>query len=123
MDARSPLTPEEEVRLRRILALAAFMDTSIVIPGLGLRFGADAVIGLVPGIGDLAGSLVGLYILNEARRLGLPASKLVKMAINLGVDAACGSIPVAGDLFDAFFKSHRRNAAIVMEHFERGARF
>jgi hypothetical protein len=105
-------------RLRRMHGLARLMDTAIRIPGTGIRFGADSVFGLIPVIGDAGGALVGLYIINEARRMGVPPAKLVQMLGNLGVDAFVGSVPVAGDLFDLFFKSHRRNLDIVLQHFD-----
>lgn len=104
-------------RLKRISRIARLMDTAVRIPGTGIRFGADSVLGLVPGIGDAAGGLVGLYIINEARRLGLPAHKLLKMAGNVGLDALVGSVPVLGDVFDVYFKSHRRNAQMILDHF------
>ncbi|MFP3546709.1 DUF4112 domain-containing protein [Rhizobium sp. SIMBA_035] len=113
----STLTPAEEVRIRRAVRLASLMDTAVGIPGLGIRFGADAILGLIPGIGDIAGSLVGLVIINEARELGLPREKLLKMLVNLGLDAVSGTIPIAGDLLDVYFKSHRRNARIILDHF------
>jgi hypothetical protein len=111
------LTVEEEMRIRRAVRLARLMDTAVRIPGLGIRFGADALLGVIPGIGDIAGSLLGLVIINEARRLGLPREKLARMLVNLGLDAASGTIPIAGDLFDVYFKSHRRNAQIILDHF------
>ncbi|MBW9091441.1 DUF4112 domain-containing protein [Rhizobium wenxiniae] len=104
-------------RLRRLHGIARLMDTAIRIPGTGIRFGADSVFGLIPVIGDAGGALVGLYIINEARRMGVPPTKLVQMLGNLGVDAVVGSVPVAGDLFDLFFKSHRRNFDVILDHF------
>ena len=109
---------EQLRRLRRLQGLARLMDTAIRIPGTGIRFGADSVFGLVPVIGDAGGALVGLYIVNEARRMGIPANKLVQMFGNIAVDSVVGSVPVAGDLFDLFFKSHRRNLDIMLDHFE-----
>jgi len=105
-------------RLRRLHGIARLMDTAIRIPGTEIRFGADSVFGLIPVIGDAGGALVGLYLINEARRMGVPSAKLVQMLGNLGVDAFVGSVPVAGDLFDLFFKSHRRNLDIILDHFE-----
>lgn len=105
------------VRLRRMRGLARLMDTALRIPGTRFSFGADSVIGLVPGVGDFAGAAISLYIVNEARRLGVPNDKLLKMLVNIGFDAAAGSIPLVGDLFDVYFKSNRRNLDLVLEHF------
>jgi hypothetical protein len=105
------------VRLRRMRGLARLMDTALRIPGTRFSFGADSVIGLVPGIGDFAGAAISLYIVNEARRLGVPNDKLVKMLVNIGFDAAAGSVPLIGDLFDVYFKSNRRNLDLVLAHF------
>ncbi len=108
-------------RLVRLAKIARLMDTALRIPGTNIRFGADSVIGLVPGVGDAAGALVGLAIINEARRLGLPGSKQMKMLANLGSDAVFGSVPLVGDLFDLYFKSHRRNVQIILDHFDVSA--
>ncbi|WP_426131730.1 DUF4112 domain-containing protein [Pararhizobium sp. PWRC1-1] len=105
-------------RLRRIHALARVMDTAIRIPGTGIRFGADSVLGLIPGVGDAGSALVGLFIVNEARRLGVPKHMLVRMLGNLGADAVTGSVPLLGDLFDVYFKSNRRNLQILLDHFD-----
>lgn len=105
-------------RLRRVARLARFMDTAIRIPGTGIRFGGDSLIGLVPGIGDAAGGLVSLYIVNEARRLGMPNHKLVKMLGNIGADFAVGSVPLLGDVFDVMFKANRRNLDMILDHFD-----
>lgn len=105
-------------RLRRIHAIARVMDAAFRIPGTGIRFGADSILGLVPGIGDAGGALVGLVIVNEARRLGVPNATLAKMLGNLGMDTVGGSVPLLGDLFDVYFKSNRRNAQMVFDHFE-----
>ena len=105
-------------RLRRLKSLAILMDTAIRIPGTGIRLGADSVLGLIPLIGDAGGALVGLVIVNEARRLGVPKHKMAKMLVNIGVDAAVGSVPLLGDVFDIYFKSHQRNVQIILDHFE-----
>ncbi|MGR9363671.1 DUF4112 domain-containing protein (plasmid) [Rhizobium leguminosarum] len=105
------------VRLRRMRGLARLMDTALRIPGTRFSFGADSVIGLIPGVGDFAGAAISLYIVNEARRLGVPNDKLFKMLVNIGFDAVAGSVPLVGDLFDVYFKSNRRNLDVVLEHF------
>lgn len=105
------------IRLRRMRGLARLMDFAIGIPGTRISFGADSILGLVPGFGDVAGAAVSLIIVNEARRLGVPNDKLLRMLINIGVDTVGGSIPLVGDLFDVFFKSNRRNVDLALEHF------
>lgn len=104
-------------RIRRLSGIARLMDTAIGIPGTRIRFGADSVFGLIPVIGDAGGALVGLYIVNEARRLGLPPAKLIQMLGNVAADSVLGSVPLAGDVFDLFFKSHRRNVQMILDHF------
>ncbi|AIC30768.1 hypothetical protein IE4771_PD00213 (plasmid) [Rhizobium etli bv. mimosae str. IE4771] len=111
------LTPAELEKIRRAVGIARLMDTAVRLPFIGVRIGADSVLGLLPGVGDVATSLIGLYILNEARRLGVPNHKLARMAVNLGIDAAGGTVPLVGDLFDVYFKSHRRNVGIILKHF------
>ena len=111
------LTSIERDRIQRAARIARLMDTAVRLPVLGVRIGADSVLGLLPGVGDVATSLIGLYILNEARRLGVPNHKLARMAVNLGIDAAGGTVPLVGDLFDVYFKSHRRNVGIILDHF------
>ncbi|MEF2073866.1 DUF4112 domain-containing protein [Consotaella aegiceratis] len=105
-------------RLKRLATLSRAMDTAVRIPIVGIRFGLDSVVGLVPGVGDIAGGLVGLYMVNEARQMGVPAHKLAKMLANVGIDAAVGSVPVLGDVFDVFFKAHWRNLDILLDHFD-----
>jgi hypothetical protein len=104
-------------RVRRLDLLARMMDTAVRIPGTGIRFGADSLLGLVPVLGDASGALIGLVIVNEARRLGIPNHKLGKMLYNIGADTILGSVPVLGDVFDIYFKSHRRNVQLIVDHF------
>ena len=104
-------------RLRRIRGLARLMDTALRLPGTRLSLGADSVLGLIPGVGDFAGAAVSLFIVNEARRLGVPNDKLFKMLVNVGFDTLVGSVPVLGDVFDVYFKSNRRNLQLVLDHF------
>ncbi|CAN7654230.1 DUF4112 domain-containing protein [Rhizobium leguminosarum] len=111
------LTPAELARIRRAVGIARLMDTAVRLPVIGVRIGADSVLGLIPAVGDIAGSLIGLFIIDEARRLGIPTHKLARMAVNLGIDAAGGTVPLLGDLFDVYFKSHRRNVGIILDHF------
>ena len=105
-----------EAVLRKIDRLATFLDASIGIPGTRFRFGADSIIGLFPGGGDVVGAAFSGYIIYAGWRLGLPGSALARMAGNVLADTALGAIPVAGDIFDVFFKANLRNIAIIREH-------
>lgn len=104
-------------RLRRLTTIAQLMDTALVVPGTNIRFGADAVLGLIPGAGDLIGAAISLAIVNEARRLGVPNALLARMIVNIGFDAVLGAVPLLGDAFDVYFKANRRNAQLALEHF------
>ena len=105
-------TTDTPGRLQRLRSLAWLLDNSIPLPG-GFRIGLDAVIGLVPGVGDAIGALVSVYILNEARLLGAPRSVLLRMSGNVMLETIVGAIPFAGDLFDAGFKANARNIALL----------
>jgi hypothetical protein len=99
--------------------LARLLDTAVAIPGTRIRFGLDALIGLVPGIGDAVGLLLGSWFLVEGARTGAPAGTLLRMAGNLALDALAGVVPLFGDLFDIAFKANRRNARLLTEHLDR----
>jgi hypothetical protein len=109
---------DHQRRLRRLQTIARVMDTALVIPGTNIRFGADAILGLIPGGGDLVGAAIGLAIVNEARRLGVPRAVMARMILNIGLDTVLGSVPLLGDVFDVYFKANRRNAQLVLEHFQ-----
>lgn len=106
-------------RIRRLDTLATFLDTAIVIPGTNIRFGFDALIGLVPGIGDLVTTLMSLYLVHEARQLGAPTRLILRMLGNIAIDGVAGSVPVIGDLFDTFYRSNRRNMDLLRSHLDR----
>lgn len=108
-----------EASLARLEKLAFLLDSAFVIPGTGRRVGLDAVMGLVPVVGDFAGVVLSSYILYEARRLGVPRHVLGRMAMNVAFDGVVGLVPVAGDLFDAAFKANRRNVRLLRTHLER----
>ena len=91
------------------------MDDLIRVPGLGWRFGLDAIVGLIPGLGDTATSLVSFYILGSAVRYGVPKVTLLRMGMNLGIDYLVGSLPFVGDVFDAWWKSNQRNVALLSQ--------
>jgi hypothetical protein len=105
--------------LERLRRLGILLDNSIRVPGTDFRFGLDTVIGLVPGLGDLAGAALSLYIILEAARLGVPKPLLARMGSNVALDMLVGAVPVLGDLFDAGFKANMRNLALVEQHVDR----
>jgi hypothetical protein len=104
-------------RIERLDRLATLLDTAFVIPGTNIRFGADALIGLAPGIGDSVTTALAAYIVYEAHRLGVPRRVLVRMIGNVAIDGIVGAVPVFGDLFDVTFRANRRNVRILREHF------
>src|SRR5947209_12597228 len=107
-----------EQRIARIDALATLMDTAFLIPGTQIRFGLDALIGLVPGIGDAVTTIISLYIVSEARALGAPPLLIARMIANVALDGLVGAIPLAGDAFDVAFRANRRNMALLREHLD-----
>ena len=104
--------------IERLRQLAHLLDDRFRIPGTPYRIGLDGLIGLVPGLGDAVTTLLSLYIVLEARRLGLPLTKLGRMGLNVGVDAVLGAVPVLGDLFDVAWKANRRNVALLLDHLD-----
>lgn len=97
----------------RLKRLAWLLDSSIPIPGTRLTIGLDALIGVVPILGDLIGAGLSAYILSEAARLGAPKMVLARMGFNIGVESVIGVIPIAGDLFDAAWKANQRNMRLL----------
>lgn len=96
-------------------SISRLMDSAIRLPG-GFRIGLDGIVGLVPGVGDVATGLVSLWLLREAHREGLPRSALLRMLGNVLIDTTLGAIPIAGDVFDFFWKSNMRNLRIIEKH-------
>jgi len=107
-DGRKPATVD-----RSLERLGWLMDDLFRIPGLGWRFGLDAIIGLIPAFGDTTTSLVSLYILASAVRYRVPKITLLRMGLNIGIDYVVGSFPVVGDLFDAYWKSNKMNLELL----------
>lgn len=101
-----------------IRQLAEWLDTRFEIPGTKIRFGFDSIIGLIPGIGDLATTVLGAYIVIRARELGAPPLLQARMVLNLAIDALVGAIPLFGDIFDLAFKSHARNVRMLLRHLD-----
>ena len=105
--------PDPLVRAR---ALTRLLDSAARVPGTSFRFGLDPVLGLIPGLGDVAGAALSGYVVILASRLGAPKSVIVRMLGNVAIDTVAGTMPVVGDLFDAGWKSNTRNLALLERH-------
>lgn len=105
--------------LKHLADLARLLDARFRLPGTSFRFGWDAVVGIVPGLGDTIMLIPGLYILFRARRLKMPVGVVARMSINLIVDWIFGSIPLLGVLFDAGFKANLRNLRLLRRELEK----
>jgi Domain of unknown function (DUF4112) len=106
-------------RLERLDWLANILDVAFVVPGTNIRFGVEAILRLVPGIGDAAASALSVYVLYEASRLGIPKTLLARMVVNVVIEGLAGAVPVAGDVFDVAWRANRRNVALLREYFAR----
>lgn len=95
--------------------LGWLLDDLFRIPGLGWRVGLDALVGLIPGVGDTATTLASLYVLTSAVRYRVPKVTLLRMGLNLGIDYAVGSLPLVGDIFDAWWKSNQKNIELLRQ--------
>jgi hypothetical protein len=113
----STLDARELARLREI---AVLLDAAVEIPVLRVKVGLDALLGLLPGVGDLLSAAFPAYTLVHAARRRVPPRVLGRMLVNWGVDAAIGSIPLLGDLFDIGWKANLRNVALLEEHLRTG---
>jgi hypothetical protein len=95
--------------------LAKVLDTTVKIPGTPLYLGLDPLLGLIPGIGDMLANLIGTFILILAARLQVPQIIMVRMSLNLLINGTIGAVPILGDLFSVWFRSHSRNAVLLRE--------
>lgn len=107
---------ERIAKLNRIREFSRWLDTAFKIPGTNFRFGWDPIIGLIPGAGDLVSTLLSAYMIYLAARFNLPPKVFLTMLVNLGIEATVGTIPLIGDIFDAFFKANIRNFELLEQH-------
>ena len=120
-----PETPFEREARGRVSFLAWLLDSSIPLPGTRFTIGLDAVVGLVPVLGDLIGVALSGIILAEANRLGAPRALLIRMAFNVAVDGLVGFVPFLGDAFDAAWKCNQKNVRLLeawLDHPHRAQR-
>ncbi len=111
---RDPLS----VRMR-IEAMEKVLERSFTIPGTKIPIGLDAIAGLLPVAGDILAAGMGLYLVWEAKNLGMSKWQLARMATNVGIDTLLGAVPLAGDLFDFLYRSNSKNLRIVRRHLDR----
>jgi hypothetical protein len=100
-------------KLDRLRAIATVLDDAVRVPGTNIRFGLDAVLGLLPGAGDAVTGALGGYAIVLAARLGAPPIIIARMAINILIDVATGTIPLLGDIFDVGWKANRKNVKLL----------
>jgi hypothetical protein len=101
---------------RRIKRVTTMLDELVAVPGTSQRVGIDPLIGLIPVVGDAVAAGVGLWVIGEAARFGVPRIVLGRMVVNLLLDLAIGAIPLLGDLYDVAFRSNSRNLALFRRH-------
>jgi hypothetical protein len=106
--------------IRNLDSLAKLMDSQFQIPSTKIRFGLDALIGLIPGVGDFAGFLVSGYMILVLASNGASGFVIARISLNILIDAIIGSIPFLGDIFDFAFKANERNMKLVHEHYKEG---
>jgi hypothetical protein len=114
-----PLGTDAASVRRRVEALERLLERAIVVPGINRSVGLDAIIGLVPVVGDLIVGGLALYLVWEARNLGMSKWQRARMLANIGFDTLVGSVPIAGDLFDFVFRSSSRNLRIISRYLDK----
>lgn len=119
MADRLPIGRDPASVRRRLEAMEGLLERAFTVPGTSYRVGLDAVVGLVPVLGDLVTTAMGAWIVWEGRNLGMSKFQLTRMAANVGVDTLIGAIPLVGDLFDFVFRSNTRNIRILRRWLDR----
>ena len=109
------------LELASVRGLAKLLDEFVTIPGTNKKIGLDAILGLVPGVGDLGSAVIGGYNLLIASKLGVPAVVLWRMLLNLGIDTVLGAVPFIGDVFDVAYRANSRNAQLLMRAMQEPA--
>ena len=121
LDQTLPPRPTPGLRSpARLELIADLLDSRWRIPGTSIRFGADALLSLLPGLGPAVSTVISGYLIWEARRLGVSTRTVLRMIGNVGLDGLIRAVPVAGAVGDAFFRANRRNMALLRKHLARG---
>lgn len=105
----------DEAALDRLRTVAYLLDEAVAIPGTDIRVGLDPILGVIPGVGDALSAGLSLYVVLEAANLGVSYTTIVQMLGNVAVDAAVGSVPVVGTVFDALWKANAWNVELIEE--------
>ena len=113
-------TAVQKSPLKHINVLAKLMDAQFTIPGTNVKFGLDAILGLVPGVGDLSTFAVSGYMVMIMAKNGASGFVLARMILNILIDAIIGAVPVIGDLFDVAFKANMKNMKLMQEYYTEG---
>lgn len=114
-----PLGTDPASIRQRIEAMEKILERAFVVPGIRRPVGLDAIVGLVPVVGDIAATALGAYIVWEAKNLGMSKWQLSRLAGNVGLDWLLGLIPLVGDVTDFFFRSNTRNLRIIKRHLDK----
>lgn len=104
---------------RRIEALERLLEGMVEVPLVGRKVGLDALLGLIPVAGDALAAVMGMYIVWEARNLGMSRWHIWRMTANVGCDALIGAVPLVGDLFDFVYRSNSRNLKLIRKHLDK----
>ncbi len=112
----------DDPALKALRKWATLLDAAFQVPGTKFRFGLDAIIGLIPGAGDIGTGFFSVMILLHAVRLKVPKVVIGRMVLNAALDMLAGTVPLVGDLFDAGYKANLRNMALLERHAHRGVK-
>jgi hypothetical protein len=122
LDSRSARRPTARQQLLFARFLADLLDQRFTIPGTSIRIGLDPILGLIPGIGDILANVAGSMILVIAAQFNLPKVVLLRMGLNVAINAIIGAIPIFGDIFSIWFRSNAKNAELLERYAATGAR-
>lgn len=104
---------------QRVEMMELVLERAFVLPGLNRRIGLDAIVGLIPILGDVITAAMGAWIVWEAKNLGMSRWQIARMSANVGIDTLIGAVPLVGDVFDLAFRSNSRNLKIIRKHLDR----
>ena len=110
---------EIELSVARLDALARVMDSALQIPGTNIRMGVDALLGLLPVVGDAISATISSYLIWEAKQMGVSKFVLARMAGNVAIDTVIGAVPFAGDIFDVAYKANMKNVVLLKKHVDK----